>query len=71
MKLREKLKSYAMDNHFKKYGELNAKNLEKITDEFTISFTEWIIEKELFYSLQYGRIETSELLLIFKKDKGL
>lgn len=60
-----------MDNHYKKYGELNAKNLEKIADEFAVSFTEWVIEKELFYSLQYGRIKTSELLLMFKKDKGL
>jgi len=42
-KLRKKLISFAMDNHIKKYGELNAKNLEKIADEYAVSFSEWII----------------------------
>lgn len=32
MKLRDKLKSFAMDNHIEEYAELNTKNLEKIAD---------------------------------------
>ena len=43
----------------------------KIADEFAIRFTEWCVKNELFYSIQYGRIETKSLLEIYKKEKGL
>ena len=42
MTLKNKLKSYAMDNHYKKYGELNAKQLEIICLMFTSDFAEWL-----------------------------
>lgn len=45
--------------------------LEQTADEFAIGFTEWCVKNELFYSIQYGRIETKSLLEIYKKEKGL
>ena len=42
-----------------------------IADEFAIGFAEWCVKNELFYAIQYGRIETKELLEIYKKEKGL
>lgn len=44
MSLREKLKSFAMDNHIEKYAEHNAKELEKIADDYAIKFAEWCDE---------------------------
>lgn len=70
MSLKEKLKSFAMDNHIEKYAEHNAKELEKIAEEFAIDFTLWCVNNDLFYSIKYGRIEVKELLKIFKKEKG-
>jgi hypothetical protein len=43
---------------------------EKIAEEFAIEFAEWCVKNELFYAIQYRRIKTSELLKIFKKEKG-
>ena len=78
MTLREKLKSYAMDNHFKKYGELNAKNLENIADMFAIDFTDWISENgyvkmndKRWYLFKEVSFTTLELLYKFKQEKGL
>jgi hypothetical protein len=48
-----------------------AEQCEKIADEFAIEFAEWCVKNELFYSIQYGRIKTLELLEIYKKQKGL
>lgn len=65
-KLRKKLASFAMDNHIKKYAELNAKHLENIADEYAIEFAywcEWYAEREIKTYI--------ELLKIFKKEKGL
>ena len=45
--------------------------IEQIADDFAIEFTEWCVKNELFYSIQYGRIETKSLLEIYKKEKGL
>jgi hypothetical protein len=42
-----------------------------VADEFAIGFTEWCVKNELFYSIQYGRIETKSLLEIYKKEQGL
>ena len=79
--LREKLKSFAMDNHYKKYGELNAKRLEEIADEYAIDFAEWsskykcLDKKGWFtgsYQLEMAQFKTTkELLEIYKKEKGL
>lgn len=60
-----------MDNHFKKYGELNAKNLEKISDEFAIEFAEWTWDKDLTIIKDTNIYTRKELLEIFKKEKGL
>ena len=46
-------------------------NFVVIANEFAIGFTEWCVKNELFYSIQYGRIETKSLLEIYKKEKGL
>jgi hypothetical protein len=70
MTLKQKLKSFAMDNHIEKYAEHNAKELERIADDYAIEFSEWCVDNELFYSIKYGRINTKELLEIFKKEKG-
>ena len=48
-----------------------AEELEEIAEEFAIGFTDWCVKNELFYSIQYGRIETKELLELYKKQKGL
>jgi hypothetical protein len=67
MTLRDKLKEFAMDNHYKTYAELNAKKLEKIADDYAVEFAEW------FRDFQWKGIEytTEQLLEIFKKEKGL
>jgi len=70
MKLNQKLKSFAMDNHIEKYAEHNAKELERIADDYAIEFAEWCVDNELFYSMKYGRIKTKELLEMFKKEKA-
>lgn len=70
MKLRNKLKAFAMDNHIKKYAKHNAKQLEQIADDFAIEFGEWIIN--VYYAnpkWEYKSI--NELLNQFKKEKRL
>ena len=69
MTLKEKLKSFAMDNHIEKYAEHNAKQLEQIAGEFAIGFAEW--SKSLYVATDYGLKNTKELLEIYKKEKGL
>ena len=78
MTLKEKLESFAMDNHIEKYAEHNAKQLEKIADEFAIGFTEWKDENcfnqgDGFYNRNYKdeAFALKELLEIYKKEKGL
>lgn len=68
MSLRENLKSFAMDNHIEKYAEHNAKELEKIADDYAIEFVKYCVNNELFYSIKYDRIEIKDLLKIFKKE---
>lgn len=70
MKLKNKLKSFAMDNHIKKYAEHNANELEKIADDYAIDFGEWIIN--IYYANPKWKYKsTNELLKEFKKEKGL
>jgi hypothetical protein len=52
-------------------NQLHANRCEKIAEDFAIGFAEWCVKNELFYSIQYGRIETKSLLEIYKKEKGL
>jgi len=68
MKLKDKLKIFAMDNHIEKYAEHNAKELEKIADEFAIGFASYlddILRNRLLVK------EIKGLLEIYKKEKGL
>ena len=67
-RLRENLKPYAMDNHFKKYGELNAKELEKIADDFAVNFGEWLLTNRNFFKKE---LTTKELLIIYKEENGI
>lgn len=72
MKLRDKLKSFAMDNHIEEYGELNAINLEKIADEYAKEVLRaYISSKSLQYKQSQGDYSLDELLNIIKKEKGL
>jgi len=77
MKLKNKLKPFAMDNHIKKYAKLNAKNLEDIADMFAIDFAEWVVLEtqkkvgENYYWYRGELFRTIELLYIFKKEKKL
>lgn len=77
MSLREKLKSFAMDNHIEKYAEHNSKQLEKIAEEFAIGFLDFA-KSETDYDawdskFDYkGKLYNSKgLLEIYKKEKGL
>ena len=42
---------------------------EKIADEFAIEFADWFVENR--YEDQVGYYEASELLEMYKKEKGL
>ena len=53
------------------WGLRNANKIEVIAEDFAIGFAEWCVKNELFYSIQYGRIETKSLLEIYKKEKKL
>ena len=68
MTLKEKFKQWLDTNPREQIREVQ---LEIIAEEFAIGFTEWCVKNELFYSIQYGRIETKSLLEIYKKEKGL
>lgn len=75
MTLREKLKSFAMDNHIDEYAELNSKKLELIADEYAIDFANWLNNKVLSktgeHSRLNGKLKVYELLYLYKKEKGL
>jgi hypothetical protein len=83
MTLKNKLKLYAMDNHYKKHGELNAKNLENIADMYAIDFAEWCAYNAYerwidnrwfctpFYENKENSLTTIELLYKFKIEKKL
>ena len=48
-----------------KLSEAFANEIEKLTDEFTIGFVEWLLKK-------YDGVKSvKELLEIYKKEKGL
>ena len=59
--------SCIIDDEFERAKETE----QKQKDEFANGFVEWCVKNELFYSIQYGRIKTSEILEIYKKQKGL
>ena len=55
-------------------------NLEQVADEFAIGFADWVNgeaeyldynEKGTAYLYKHNRYRTSELLEIYKKEKGL
>jgi hypothetical protein len=80
MTLKEKLKPFAMDNHIEKYAEHNAKECEKIAEEFAIGFLEFTESTYSFGNIMgkwYLHADTSkqytrkELLQIYKKEKRL
>ena len=71
MTLREKLKSYAMDNHIEEYAELNTKILEKIADEYAMDFVLWIRASGNISILHKQSLPMTILLEEFKKEKGL
>ena len=62
MTLKQKLKSFAMDNHIEKYAEHNAKELERIADDYAIEFSEWCVDNELFVYLNLVVEDTLMLL---------
>lgn len=74
MTLKERFQQWFINDveeHYEGTVEEVAIEHEKVADEFAIEFAEWCVKNELFYSIQYGRIKTSELLEIYKKQKGL
>jgi hypothetical protein len=74
MTLKDKFEQWFIndeDEHYEGMVETVAIEHEKVADEFAIDFAEWCVKNELFYAIQYGRIETKELLKIYKKEKGL
>lgn len=78
MKLRNKLKSFAMDNHIKKYAEHNAKELENIADMFAVDFANWIVKNHIFYdeskkwqTMLDADLTSLELLYKFKQENKL
>ena len=70
MTLKEKLESFAMDNHIEKYAEHNAKQLEQIADEFAIGFADWIRVCKL-KGRGYDFDDVKKLLEIYKDEKDL
>jgi len=68
MTLQEKFESFAMDNHIEKYAEHNAKECEKIADEFAIGFAEWLLDEA---DVPYMKEKTNSILEIYKQEKGL
>ena len=70
MKLREQFNTEFSINTSGESGRF-ADKCEKISDNHAIDFTEWCVKNEIFYSIQYGRIEIKSLLEIYKKEKNL
>jgi len=51
------------------YDHINfLEGLVEVADEFAIDFTKWLVKNELFHALLYGRIETEQLLEMYKKE---
>ena len=73
MSLRDKLKSFAMDNHIEKYAEHNANKLEQIVDDFATEFLDSIreYERESGSRIWFDERDSKELLQIFKNEKEL
>jgi hypothetical protein len=74
MTLKERFQQWFINDieeHYEGTVEEVAIEHERIADEYAIGFAEWCVKNELFYSIQYGRIKTKELLEIYKKEKGL
>jgi hypothetical protein len=73
MKLKEKFKS--LNTNFgsnTKYYHHNLKKCEKIADEYAIEFAEWYLKvSEKYDSHLKLKEDTTELLEIYKKEKGL
>jgi hypothetical protein len=72
------LTTEAWDKYINNHESFNEKQFEDlrhftydIADDFAIGFAEWCVKNELFYSIQYGRIKTEQLLEMYKKEKGL
>jgi len=68
MKLKEKIQKLNLSTWI---SQKDTEKIETIADEFAISFTEWLSEKELFIPLFLKKINASELLIYYKKEKGL
>ncbi len=73
MTLKEKFREVSI-------GSLHDIECEQIADDFAIGFSEWMVsgveflddtEKGRFYLYKHNRYLTSELLQIYKTEKGL
>lgn len=70
MTLKEKLEVEIMDLPImSEVVEDIAKNLEYVADDFAIGFSEW--RNSLYVATDYKNLSVKELLLIYKKEKGL
>ena len=77
-KLRKKLRSFAMDNHIKKYGNHNAKQLEYICNMFACDLLNYIADEMIFFD-ESKKWQTKdvkdctsiEIIYKFKQEKGL
>ena len=68
MTLKEKFQEFADTFH---NGNIeNAKQCEKIADEFAIGFAEWLVIR-YNEDIIFDEYTTKELLEIYKKEKGL
>ena len=52
-------------------AEGNAKECEKIADEFAIGFAEWLLSSSYFFSIGMKEMTFEQVLKIYKKEKGL
>lgn len=68
MKLKEKIQKLNLSTWI---SQKDTEKIEIISDEHAIKFAEWLSEKELFIALFRERIKASELLIHYKKEKGL
>jgi hypothetical protein len=70
MTLKEKLFNTVFDNAWEYKHEDTVPKLEKIADDYAISFAEWFINSWCLHSLSYGDITIKQSLEIFKKENG-
>jgi len=68
MKLREKFKKW-LDTDPRK--EIRDYHCESICDLYAINFAEWLNENNYFDAIILDRSITTELLHLYKKEKGL